>query len=580
MPRLPQLPVSPQSKDVTDTFYGYNHKLKIGAGEFFHTENLSTRDFPMLATRKRRGMVRKLSKPQGLLAKGGKLAWVDDGVLYYDGEATPINALTYGYKQLVNMGAYICVFPDKAYYNTANPSDSGYMEANLTLPSSGVTYTPCTIAGAEYEDIQTEKPDQPANGAYWHDKENNSLKQYSAAQQDWVTIATVYTKVTFGNYTGDLTEKLRNYDGVTIDGAAYDVLNGSKILYAVGPKSIVVVGLIDSETQSIEPADKITIKRSVPKLDFVCECQNRLWGCYSGADETGKMLNEIYCCSLGDPRNWRQYQGLSTDSWTASVGSDGVWTGAINFLGYPTFFKENTIHRVTVSATGAHSIYETPARGVQEGSGKSLAILNEELLYKSRADVCAYQGGFPTGISAALGDQRFKDAVAGSFGSWYCISMLDEDKHWNLFCYNMSNSLWMREDDMHALDIVSASDSLYALDDHGVIWDLLGNDGELETEIHWAAQSGILYYQMPNKKYTSRYNVMLTATKGSKVRAFIRYDSDGIWRFHGEISFSGLNSITFPIRPRRCNHMELRLEGDGDVKIYSISRILEEGSDV
>ena len=574
MPRLPQLPVSPQSKDVTDTFYGYNHKLKIGAGEFYHTENLSTRDFPMLATRKRRGMVRKLSKPQGLLAKGGKLAWVDDGVLYYDGEAK-LSGLSDGQKQLVNMGAYICVFPDKVYYNTA---DGKVWQMDISTPVLTATdYVPCTLDG-ETISIEETKPENPVNGQYWYDRQNKALKVYSDAQSEWVTVATVYTKILFSDDGPDLSDIFNVNDGVEISGAAYDMINGTKVLYGVGEHEIIVVGLIDPQDE--QSAGDFTITRKSPDLDFVCECQNRLWGCHYGYGADGQLLNEIYCCALGDPKNWRQYMGLSTDSWAASVGSDGVWTGAINFLGYPTFFKENTIHRVTVSATGAHSIYETPARGVQEGSGRSLAIINEELLYKSRADVCAYQGGFPTGISAALGDQRFSGAVAGSFGSWYCICMLNEEKRWDLFCYNMANNLWMREDDMHVLQMASAKDSLYALDDTGVIWDLLGNDGELETEIHWAAQTGILYYQMPNKKYTSRYNVMLTATKGSKVRAFIRYDSDGIWRFHGEISFSGLNSITFPIRPRRCNHMELRLEGDGDVKIYSISRILEEGSDV
>ena len=52
-------------------------------------------------------------------------------------------------------------------------------------------------------------------------------------------------------------------------------------------------------------------------------------------------------------------------------------------------------------------------RGVQKGSEKSLRVVNETLYYKSRSDVCAYQGGFPTGVSAALGDVRYHGAVAG-----------------------------------------------------------------------------------------------------------------------------------------------------------------------
>lgn len=574
MPYLPPLVVSAQSKDVTDTFYGYNHRLKIRPGEFFHMENLSTRDFPMLATRKRRGMVRKLAKPQGLLAKGGKLAWVDDGTLYYDGEAVYSGLSKDGQKQLVNMGAYICVFPDKVFYNTADKS-TGRMDVQSPVlqPQS---YTPCTLSG-ETITYSDEKPEHPVNGQYWYDRENKSLKVYSEAQSDWVTVVTVYTKILFADTDPDLSKLFSENDGVTINGAGYETLNGTKILYGVAPHEIIVVGLIDTEEEAQQR--DFTIKRTAPVLDYVCECQNRLWGCHYGYGEDGQLLNELYCCSLGDPKNWRQYMGLSTDSWTASVGSDGPWTGCINYLGYPTFFKENTIHRVTVSSTGAHSVYETPARGVQEGSGKSLSIINEELLYKSRSDVCAYQGGFPGGISAALGDQRFSDAVAGSSGSFYYISMLDEQKHWNLYVYDIANALWAREDDLHLLDIVPANDSLYALAADGVIWDLNGNVGETETCLRWIAQSGILYYQLPSKKYTDRYNIMLSAPKGTRLQAFIQYDSDGVWRYHGEIHFTGTNSITFPIRPRRCNHLELRLEGDGDAKIYSIARILEEGSD-
>ena len=573
MPYLPKIVSAPQSRDVTDTFYGYNHRLKIRPGEFFYTENLSTKDYPMMSTRKRRGMVRRLAKPQGLLAKD-KLCYVDNGTLYYGDEATPVTGLSDGMKQLVSMGAYICVFPDKVYYNTQDPTDYGNMECNVTMPGSP-TYTLCTVSGEEI-DIPDTKPDPPANGQYWYDREHNALKCWSSMQNEWVTVVTVYTKVMFSDYDGDLSEQFREYDGVEISGLDYDVLNGTKVLYGVGANYFVVVGLFDEEDEK-SPGDAVTIARKLPDLDYVCECQNRLWGCYYGKSGD-KMLNEIYCSALGDFKNWRQYMGLSTDSWTASVGSDGPWTGAINFLGYPTFFKETMIHRVTVSATGAHSTYDTPARGVQNGSGNSLAIVNEMLIYKSRQDVCAYQGGFPEGLSQALGDVQYSGATAGAFGPSYYVSMKDSDG-WHLFVYNTNSGLWIREDDLHVLDFAFVGDSFYALDADGILWDLAGVDGEQETVLPWVAQTGILYYQMPNKKYTARYDVMLSAPDGSEVSAYTQYDSNGIWRYHGTIRFKGINSITFPIRPRRCNHMELRLEGKGDVKLFSIARILEGGSD-
>lgn len=576
--KLPKLTQTPQSRDLTDTFLGYNHRLRIQPGEFYWTENLTTRDYPMLSTRRRRGMVRRLTKPQGLLAKE-KLCYVDNGTLYYGDAATPVTGLSDGHKQLVSMGAYVCIFPDKVYYNTVDPTDYGSMEFSRKLTAS-TSYTLCSLTGADLEYYTGDtQPESAYNGAYWYDTAHNALKMYSTSQEEWVTVVTVFTKISFSGLGFALTDFFKEGDGVMITGTAYpDVLDGNKALYAVGADYIVVVGLIDSSGYTPGTAN-ITLAREVPDLDYVCECQNRLWGCYYG-NKDGKMLNEIYCCALGDFKNWRVYMGLSTDSWTASVGSDGPWTGAINYLGYPTFFKEDRIHRVTVSSVGAHSLIETPARGVQNGSAGSLAIVNEVLFYKSRADVVAYQGGFPEGVSEALGDESFSEAVGGCFGMFYFISMKDSANRRHLFVYDSAKRLWIREDDLQLTDICRMDDSLFALAADGVIWDLAGAVGEQETRLPWMAQSGILYYQTPDRKYTSRYDVMLAAQTGTRVEAFIQYDSDGIWRFSGAMQFKGINTITFPIRPRRCNHMELRLQGEGDVKIYHIARILEQGSDV
>ena len=59
-----------------------------------------------------------------------KLCLVDGGKLFYDGRETALTRLSPGEKQLMSMGAYICVFPDKLYYNTADETDFGSMEAH------------------------------------------------------------------------------------------------------------------------------------------------------------------------------------------------------------------------------------------------------------------------------------------------------------------------------------------------------------------------------------------------------------------------------------------------------------------
>ena len=317
MPLLPTLDYEYTDREVTDTFAGYDHKLKIGAGEFYDTENLTSAYYPLLAERKKRGLVKQLTAPGGLLGKE-ELAYVDNGTLYYNGEPTALTGLTAGEKQLVSMGAYICVFPDKKYYNTADAADYGSMEAYYTSTGT-VKYTMCRADSTEYAKptVSAAAPEQPENAALWIDtsQEKHVLKQWSSATQEWVSVPTVYTRVQFIS-EGELPGLFSVYDGVEISGAGVEDVNGTKVIYAIGGSEtvldyIVVTGLLEAAYE--QTTGTVSIKRTVPQMDYICESQNRLWGCYYGNDGE-QSLNEIYCCALGDFKNWRQYMGLSTDS--------------------------------------------------------------------------------------------------------------------------------------------------------------------------------------------------------------------------------------------------------------------------
>ncbi len=583
MALLPQLAYEYAEREVTDTFLGYNHNLKIADGEFFNTENLTSAYYPLLANRKKRGIVQKMKAPGGLLAKE-KLAWVDAGTLYYDGEPTAISGLSAGEKQLVSMGAYIAIFPDKMYYNTADPTDYGAMEA-MYSSAGAVRFSMCRADGTEYKTptVSADPPTTYENSDIWIDTSGAThvVKQWVSVSAQWVNVPTVYTRIQFISY-GEIPRLFQKNDGVTISGAEADVANGDKVIMAVGGDEtsmdyIVVVGLLEDAITQTEGS--VHVERRTPDLDYVCEAQNRLWGCRYGIED-GKNLNEIYCCALGDFRNWRQYLGLSTDSWTASVGSDGPWTGAINYLGYPMFFKENRIHRVSISSQGAHQITEIVCRGVQEGCAKSLQVVNETLLYKSRADVCAYQGSFPQSISEPLGEELYDSAAAGATGDRYYISMRNQEGEHQLFVFDLKRRLWMREDDLHAIAFATLGDELYALTDDNALLALLGSTGEAESVVRWRAETGLMYYQHPDRKYVSRYNLRLYLEDGAEANVYMMYDSSGEWIPQGKIRMKGTRTVTLPVRPRRCDHLRMRIEGKGEVRLYSIARILTIGSDV
>ena len=580
MPNFVSLPASPTRRLVISRFTGYDHRLKGAEGSFFETQNLSLDRFPLLSTRSRRGRLKTLTAPGGLIAKDA-LCYVDGGTLYVNHLPTAVTGLSAGEKQLISMGAYVLIFPDKVYYNTEDPGDFGSMEADLEL-SGEIVYRLCDQDGQELPDpvVSSEEPAQPVNGALWLEPGAGTLLRYSQVQLTWVEIPTVYTKIILPG-RGRLAGLFSRYDGVSVSGAAQEQLNGEKILYAVSSAQdqtdwFVVVGLIQA---GFAQTGTIRIQRRLPTMDFLCQAGNRLWGCRYGSDGE-RTVNEIYGSALGDFKNFHQFLGLATDSWAGSVGSDGQWTGAVDYLGRPCFFKEDRIHVLSIAADGAHRLSEIPCHGVQKGSHKSLQVVGETLYYKAPGQVCAWQGGFPRSVSQALGETAWDSAAAGSLDGRYYLSMRSGDG-WSLFCYDTRLELWVREDELHALGFARVGQELWAIDaDSGDLLALRGSEGEPEADFDWLAETGPLRYETPDRKYLSRFDVSLSLEPGASLEVWLRYDSQGDWVSGGRLSSPERGTLVFPIRPRRCDHVQLRLGGRGGAVIHALSHILETGSDM
>lgn len=584
MPYLPELMEGAQTRTMTEVFGGYNRNLKINEGEWYHEENLTCDHYPLFAERKKRGVYHQgMDNITGVLSKDA-LAWVEGKKLYYSGKQ--VDGITLSDdpdmlpKQMVSMGAYLCIFPDNVYVNTQYLPDCGKMGAEFTTVEGGsISYTLSKADGTAYESVAEVKPSMPANGDLWLDTSGSVhvLKQWSETTNMWVDIPTVYVKITA---TG-IGRNFRQHDGVSIyDMAGTDqikALNGDTVIQGVGDDYIIIVGIIDrAYTQT---TGQVTVKRKIPKLDYVCESGNRLWGCFYGMHE-GKVINQIFASKLGDFKNWNCFMGLASDSYAASVGTDGAFTGAITYLGYPTFFKENYVHKVYGSLPSSYQIQTTQLRGVQKGSAKSLAILNEVLYYKSATDICAFDGSLPAGISRQLGGVMYKNAVAGASGGKYMISMQDNDDNWHMFSYDPGRGLWHREDSTRAAGFTHWGQELFYIDaDTNRIMAAFGTEGTQEENVAWFAESGMIGYEMPDRKYVSRFNFRMKLEKGASVSLAIEYNSDGVWHDQGTVTGKGTDAFVYPVIPRRCDHFRIRLSGQGSVRIYSMAKILEQGSD-
>lgn len=573
------------SRDMVDAFRGYNHNLRIDNGEFFDMKNMTSDHYPILSPRGRRGVYASPTNPQGLIAK--------DSLCYVDG----VNFVINGYpvdmglsiaeedcpKQLISMGAYVIILPDRKWINTLDLTQHGNIDASFTS-TGDVHFQLCTIDGAEYENtiVSATEPEEPANMDYWIDTSStpHTLNQYSASSAMWVNIATTYVKI---SATG-IGKAFQKYDGVTISGIkseALQALNGTMVLWACEEDYIVVVGILDMVTTQAAADGAITVARKMPQMDFITEANNRLWGCRYGVAANGAVVNEIYASKLGDFKNWNCFMGISTDSYVASCGTDGQFTGAITHLGYPLFFKENYVHKVYGDYPANFRIQDTACRGVQKGCSKSLAIVNETLFYKARSAVCAYDGSLPAEISAALGDVAYSDAVAGANGNKYYISMKDNKEVYHLFVYDTYKGMWHKEDNLRAAAFCSCRGEMYCIDhDSKKIITMLGSGTQSTEKVQWMAETGTLCTSMPDMKYISRLTVRMALDLCARVRLFIQYDSMGEWIPIGTLSGTSLRSFSVPIRIRRCDHLKLRMEGVGEARIYAITKTIVEGSEI
>ena len=516
-------------------FGGLNHNLGAGDGELWDMRNLTSDYYPLLATRGRRMLYKTLAEPGGLFSWGG-LAWVDGTGFYFNGERK--GTVAAGQKSFAALGAYIIIWPDKAWYNTLT-GEFGQLEAAWS--GTSLTFT----NGKLYEEDADANCIQ-ASGVQWED--------YFQAG-DAVTIEGC-TKHPENNKTPIIREidgdKLYFYEfAFTLDG--------------------------DDGDKPYTETGSLSIRRTAPDLNYLYENENRLWGCKG---------DTIYASKPGDIFNWNVFDGLDSDSYATDTGSAGSFTGCISYLGYPIFFKEDYIYKVYGSLPSNFEVMKSATLGVAAGSHQSLAIAGETLFYLSRAGVMVYSGGIPQPIGAAFGLERQRNGAAGSDGLKYYISVQGEDGAWKLHVYDTQKGMWHTEDGQHITHFARHEGNLYFLNAEGEIW-ITGNitqppaEAAPEGEVEWMAEFGDFTEGDPNKKGVSKLQLRLELDEGATVQCYLQFDTDGSWqRVNGALGEGVKRSYYLPIIPRRGDHYRLKLEGTGGCRIYSLAREYYSGSEL
>ena len=552
------------SRRTVDAFGGLNRSPRTGEGEFAQMENLSSDFYPVLAPCPPREQLDITGVTS--LGAGQRLFYTQGTELVLGDRRIDLGLSPDGNKILVKMGAYVVVFPDKKYASTLENGDCGSLEARFE--AANAVLTPCTLEGADRipDYIQSAEPLSPENGTLWLDTAASPavLKEWSAASNLWAAVETAYVRIE----APGIGVPFRQYDGVTLSGA--EALDGANVIWQAGSDFAVVSGVLEGQKHM----RGLVLSRTVPEMDYVIECGNRLWGCRAGTDRLGNPVNEIYASKLGDFRNWNCFMGLSTDSYAVTVGTQGPFTGAITYLGNPLFFKEDCLYKIYGSYPAAFHVQSTACRGVAQGGGESLAIVGETLFYKSPMGVCAYDGSLPAEVGRNLGFDPLEGGVGAGFGGKYFLSLQEHTGTDALYVYDKLLGQWHRETGFGARQMVSHAGKLYGLDKNGGLWLLRG--GKSRARVKWMARTGRISGWDGKRMVLKSLELQLLLANRARMDISVRYDDRGVWERIGTLTGSDRRFL-LPIRPKPCSHLELLLEGEGDIRLLSLTRVLRQG---
>lgn len=612
MKGLPKLPVTRGlSPMYRVSFSGLNHTAAAGDGEIFDMKNLTSDHLPVIAVRPKRHQIAAFeTNPNGMIACGGKIIYIEGGNVHVAsyGETDSdvlVGTVTDGEKSFAVLRNRVMIFPDQKVLDieTLAFGDLGSsVTATGIFMKNGVLYgvsaennglrlaeeedltryfkvgDAVTISGCVKVPENNKTPiirEIDGDTLYFYENtfQMETVKYVYTAEYDlssttdgMLMMIPVYGFIAFGRHKGF---KLPS-----------DAPKGTEFVWEVDKNFIVMkkpgqngvnISFESSEgytnplpfeavTSPVTTETNVTVARTLPDMDFILSDDNRLWGAKG---------NTIYGSKLGDPTNFNVFDGLSTDSYFVELGSAGDITGAVNYNGYPIFFKEDGIFKLYGDQPSNYQIVASAKQGVKRGCGSTLAIAGEVLYYLSRSGVMAYTGATPVAVDEDLG-VHLTEGVAVSDQKKYFLSAFDGDDWW-LYVFDPDRRVWMKEDELHLI-AASCGETAYGLTSDGVLTTLsMGDYGTEESTVPWFVEFADHTVGSPNRKGVARMQLRLEMAENAAARLSLMFDSDGVWRKTKEILPKKKRSVVLPIVPRRGDHFKIRIDGEGDVKIHGMT---------
>lgn len=522
-------------------FGGYDRRIGAEDGAIHDMENMSAKDAPVLRTRPRRLKYKGYAEftPQGVYGNSEELFYIEGGKLMSKGVVLGEIDDTENIQSIIPIGNKLIIFPAWYSYDI----DTGEM-VNMRQPIRDTYDDGRTIDYRGYN-LESTHPYYGYLDVYSDELKKvfvkgNKVRYYFEVNDQYQRLEEEDTVIDVVNYDGKYLVKMLKHDfhGPGI-GAQY----------------------------TYNTFDFWNIRVILPEYEYVFHSDNRLWA-YKDHD--------IKCTSLGIPTAWDDYNGLTTDSWAATVNGSDKITGAGNVNGSPTFFCENCIYKIYGNNPTEYGYTRTEALGLKEGEQRSVATGGQYIYYVSRRGICAYNGGIPTVISAPLASEHFQNAVGGSDGVRYYLSCLEDTGRPSILVFDPALGYWMREDTSQAVAFTNYHGNLIMQRTDGVIFGMGDCWPDPETEMTedpfvFGIETSTFIDQWYAKKGANRMLITYEAEPGTKGRIYVKYDDDP-FQVVSEIYPGKRHTEEIPLPANRYDKMTINITGHGEMKIWMMAR--------
>jgi hypothetical protein len=275
------------------------------------------------------------------------------------------------------------------------------------------------------------------------------------------------------------------------------------------------------------------------------------------------------------------------------------------YSGHIIFFKQNSMCRIYGTSPSNYQVTNTHCYGVEQGSAKSVVVINDKVLYKSVVGIMAYDGGVPYCISDKI-NREIRNVVAGTEGMKYYASCQIKGEGYELLVLDIDKAVWHKEDNTRMWDSCTIDNRMFCIESSGdelichtdvmaSDWtpcggtDMSGsiwytnpvNPTETWEDLEWSATFGPFDEYVENKKIYSKLSLRVRADEKKygpcELDVYISMD-EGPWESVAHYDAVSTKGDFIPIVPRRCDRYSVKLVGSGRCEIRSLTRHLRQGS--